>query len=109
MAVIEQGEHFVVKRGVEYYPGAFAQMIGVGDASSEPEVRYDNSFRGCLFLADEVCEPFVACTCMFARGWPEVGSASSFNMDEVELWPVTQAYADAMLADHAKQETPNAT
>lgn len=102
MTQIEKGEHFVVVRGFEMGKPlpVFAAMYGETDKDDKP--RYDRSFDGCLFLALEVCEDVIAARCVAASDtWKQqyVGTVRSLNTRELEVWPVTEAYATAMLEE----------
>lgn len=109
MAEIETGDYFVVRRG--YPMGQLPPLLSFfGPPStgydgwltpSKPDEptgpKYDRSWEGMLFEALECCPPMIAGRAVWTTGYKEdrVGQVVSFNMDEVELWPVTRKYAVA--------------
>ena len=103
MAEIEKGEYFVVRRGFRLGKALsfFAERREAWQQSAEDEdePRFDRSYEGLLYLALEVCGPMVAAVCVQGDkyGTSHVGERTAFNTDEVELWPVSQAYVAALV------------
>ena len=114
MAEIKKGEHFVVRRGFEYNSSSFLLPSGeIATPQNDENPKHDRSQEGRLFLAVEVCSPMVAAECVHGSHrdimCANMGGSSrlvphriTFNMDEVELWPVTKAFVDAMLQPERK-------
>lgn len=97
---IERGDLFVVTRGYQLgrMPSLATMMYGAPD--DEPkEPQYDRSHQGRVFRAVEVCGPVIAARIIYdGSGYRDdtVGAMKSINTAEVEVWPVTEAYLQAL-------------
>lgn len=109
---IEPGDYFAITRGFrlgEMSSSAFIFAMmdepwrGQPD-EKEKEPRYDRSFEGLIFKANEVCGVMIASRCVatsegscYKRDY--VGKAFSINTSEVEVWPLTEKYAAPFLVE----------
>jgi hypothetical protein len=95
---IEKGELFVVTRG--YQCGRissdpiFAAAFGIPVQPELEQPQYDRSYEGRVFRAIEVCGPVIAAEIVFGDVYSS--KIRSLNTNEIEIWPVTQAYLDAL-------------
>jgi hypothetical protein len=96
MATIEKGEAFIVKRGREYDKTPVMTLFGMAPVSSEPQIAHDRSYEGMVFLAVEVCGSHVAAKYLGGKKWWRDEPAVMFDVEEMELWPVTDAFVAAM-------------
>lgn len=108
--VIEAGEYFAIVRGFEYRGQTEFSLFSGYDGFLNPPTAtpklHDRSHDGCLFRAREVCGPLIAAELVAGdkHGHWEYDQIFSLNTMEIEVWPVTQQYADAMLAERAKKK-----
>lgn len=108
MAIPEKGEYFVVRRGFKLNTESLSSVLfprepwqGQPEALKEP--RYDRSYEGDLFLAVEVCGDAVVAklvhrTATYRPG--RKGDLIVLSAADMELWPVTKAFAEAMGVDN---------
>lgn len=104
MAQIEPGEYFVVTRGFRLQT-ANTLSLSTFDIGAQPqrdsEPHYDRSHEGLIYYAEEVCGDMVAAKCVAVDGhhhWKQqhIGKTVSLNTSEVEVFPVTEKYVQAV-------------
>ncbi len=92
---IDKGEFFVVKRGFKYHSvTVFPFTTTIDDGP-----RYDRSYEGMVFVANEVCNEHIAALCVYSEHvgiTPNVGKMCTMNTTELEIWPVTNKYVEAL-------------
>ena len=105
---IENGEYFVVKRGIELYnrtlslfpsEDPFADSI-LGKENEDKPPSYDRSHEGRIYKALQVCDEHIAAECVFDQDTSRYnvqGKRISLNTSEVEIWPVTEKYVACFL------------
>jgi hypothetical protein len=100
---IEPGDYFVVARGFKYGDSSsmfvFSALFGgCGETPKEKEDQYDRSHEGRVYRAEEVCGPAIAARCVHGNifGGVKPGDVLSLNTNDVEVWPVTKKYVDAL-------------
>jgi len=103
---IEKGEYFVVTRGVELHkmPSLSLFPFDMGESwkqnrDVDEKPRYDRSYVEKVFQALEVCGDHVAARCVFGDKGGEYGLLNktiSLNLTELEIWPVTKEYIEAL-------------
>jgi hypothetical protein len=106
---IEPGDYFIVTRGVETnrHPSFTTGYDGFLKATEivTDKPTYDRSHDGLVYLAIEVCGQMIAAKCV-GGSWSyhrsHVGRVRSLNTSEVEVWPVTEAYANAVIEGGAE-------
>lgn len=94
---IENGEYFVVSRGLELNSSNFSILGFMSEPKEDTKPRYDRSYDGLLFQAKSTCHPHVACVCIASsckRHEEYIGRAMMFNQLEVELMTVDKAFVD---------------
>lgn len=116
---IETGEHFVVKHGEEIgttilgvSPAQMMQTMQSGElpGSAELKPRYDKAHDGLVYKALAVCNDMVAVEVVYDsfgplyRGESYVGKRFSMNTEGLELWPVTELYANELKAAWEKEK-----
>lgn len=99
MATIEKGEYFVVTRGFEL--GDMEDFIEAmtGDTrTTTKHQRFDRSYEGDIFIAEEICGPVIAARRVLkeriGKGWLARPAIVQINTMENEVWPVTKAYVE---------------
>ena len=98
---IEQGEYFVVSRGLEYHKERFSLFqIFQPDPTKDEKPQYDRSYAGLIFRAEESISPMVVCICVGAvEGGiickhDNVGKSFMFNQYEVELMTLSKSFVE---------------
>lgn len=104
---LEVGDLFIVTRGFKYGDTPSFAFSICGSSFGEPEKKepsYDRSYYSCVFQAVAMCGPGVVAKClsdngMFSKAYSKVGQVFQFNLNEIEIWPVTQQYLDALTTE----------
>ena len=103
---IENGEYFVVKRGIELnnsFSSIFVSPFADSAFNKNNEEKtpiYDRSHEGKIYKALEVCGEHIAAECVFdedTSSYSKQGKTISLNTSEVEVWPVTERYVACFL------------
>jgi hypothetical protein len=103
---VERGEYFVVTRGFELLGPSMVRSVLFGEElepwkeQRDDKPQHDRSMEGVVFEAVEVCGAMIAARVVVQRstyaGCYPLGKCASINTTEVEVWPVTKAYVEAL-------------
>lgn len=96
---IEKGDLFIVTRGIKLAnTAAFSFAFGLPAPADSDEPRYDRSWIGYVFRALEVCGDGIAAEVVHADAdcYRKPGYRLQLVESEMTLFPVTQAYLEAL-------------
>lgn len=117
---LEVGEYFIITRGlklnISFGGNPFEELFGfnpfsngqtstnIGTSNSvRSEAQYDRSYHDHVFKALAISGPnneIVAAECVWQENpsswYNNIGKKFQFRLYEIEIWPVTQQYVDAL-------------
>jgi len=95
---INNNEYFVVSRGLELLSMSGFSIFSMLHPQKDEKPRFDRSYYGLIFKAEESSYPMVACICIgsvrgaISTNSDNVGKPFMFNQTEVELMTVSSSF-----------------